>query len=568
MQLLLKKIRWKNFLSTGNTFIEIDLTNAKTTLIVGKNGSGKTTLLDAISYVNFGKPFRKIKKAQLVNSITNSDCLVEEEFEINGHQFFVRRGLKPDVFEIFKNGSLLTQTIDNRDYQNAYEKYIIKINHKTFCQIVMLGSAIFTPFMAMGSNDRRGVIEDLLDLEIFTKMNTLLSVKMKDCDKNLEERNTAKKITDNKLQITQEHMEKLKESRDTIIQNQQTKIDSINNSIQTFQDHIKEAQKKIVEINVDEKEYKGFQTKLKQLSDLLTQLTQRNQIINKEILFLTNNQVCPTCHQDIAEEFKNKALDEKKQKSKEIDNALPTIKMKITSIDDKLKEIANKQLEISQQKTNIQMLMHDIKSLQTSKSELLMEIEGLKNEETSFEFSKLDDIRNELKAIKTDLAGLSDDRTIIGYAVALLKDSGIKAKIIKTFIPIINQLIQKYLAELDFFVEFYLDEEFDETIKSRYRDEFSYNSFSQGEKLRLDVALMFAWRGIAKLRSSININLIIFDEVLDSSADLEGTESIINLINKMTDSNVIIISHRDQLFDKFERVIKFEKSKNFSQIVD
>ena len=570
MKLILKKLRWMNFLATGNHWTEIDLLSHKTLLLVGKNGSGKSTLLDALSFVLFNKPFRKINKPQLVNSITNANCLVECEFEINRHQFLVKRGIKPAVFEIYCDDKLVNEDPDNRDYQNALEKQILRINHQTFCQIVVLGSAIFVPFLALKTPQRREVVEDIGNLSIFSDMNKLLKLLINEDDKKLQRKLTEREILENKIQLMEEHIKELNETHTDAIVNKEAHIKeweeklealrramfNVEETIHVLEDHVETGLTK-------------YRPKQIELTKLKTELRHKIQMTNKDILFLMNNETCPTCKQVLQETFKIEAIKEKKEHILEVEVAIQKLNMSIEAIDEKLTTIAQLETELRETERNRDQVESNIDRYTLEIAETTEEIEQIRLRVLSADFEKFNEVQKELEDIQTVIVEMADSKAVRDYAVVLLKDTGIKSRIIKTFIPVINQLIAKYLANLDFFVEFTLDENFQEHIKSRYRDEFSYESFSQGEKLRLDLAILFTWRAIAKLRSSVNINIIILDEILDGSADSDGIANIIDLIDKMNEDNIIIISHReDQMTDRFSKVLRFEKSKNFSRLTE
>jgi DNA repair exonuclease SbcCD ATPase subunit len=569
MRLQIHKIRWRNFLATGNDFTEIDLESNKTTLFVGKNGSGKSTLLDALSFVLFNKPYRKINKPQLVNTINNKDCLVEIDFKLNGWDFLVRRGMKPTVFEIFKDGELLTQTADNRDYQDAFEKYILKINQKTFCQVVVLGSAAFTPFMALPAMQRRLIIEDLLDLEIFTKMNSLLKQRLDDKNYEIYETKKKKDILDNSVKLTSDHVAKMSQSKESLMTMQQAKLDGVREMLDACMLHIEQVKGEIELMDADLLVLGKLETQYKEFSEIASDLRKREQKNSKEILFYDQSNQCPTCRQIIDDDFKAKIIEERADDNKKVRDGLEKMSAKMLDLHGKISELITLSNKRSQA---TQALTKDTVNKDHWKKQIAqIEDEIKKTDLQTFEpdFAKLEEIKNELRGVETSINELEDDRTIMGYAAQLLKDSGIKGKIVKSFIPVINQLIQKYLASLDFYVDFHLDEQFNETILSRHRDSFSYESFSEGEKMRLNLAVLFAWRAIAKLRSSINCNVLIFDELLDSSLDTDGTDNILKVIETLTgEDNIVIISHKEQISDRFSKVIRFENLKSFSKVVE
>lgn len=571
MKLYFKKIRFKNFMSFGNEWTEIDFVAAPTTLVIGKNGSGKSSaILDSISFVLFNKPFRNIRKPQLTNSINAKGCLVELDFIVNGFEFKVIRGQKPNIFEIYKDGDLITQNADNRDYQDAFEKYILKVNHKTFCQIVMLGSAIFTPFMALPTPQRREVIEDLLDLQVFSAMNALLKSKIDDCDRRLYELENNKRINATKITMMTKHLEEMQSSRDDMIASKKELIAKMEQQTANLNE-----EKAVINGNIARLVEKvAIQPKITErystIKELQTTLQHKAQMINKEISFLEANENCPTCHQVIEPEFKVATIESRHKDNAEVEEALAKLKEQFEKVDSQMDYIQDLQRQITSMNTDLKTRDTEIKMLTKNIKGLNKEIDDLQQKTMDVDANELTKIKEERDALDKAYGEVSDDRTVMGYASGLLKDSGIKSRIIKNYIPVINQLIAKYLAALDFFVDFQLDENFNETIRSRFRDDFSYNSFSEGEKMRLNIAILFTWRAIAKLRGSIDTNLIICDEIFDGSMDSDGLEDMLKLINNLTSNeNVFIISHKeDQLGDKFTRVIKFHKVSNFSKMIE
>jgi DNA repair exonuclease SbcCD ATPase subunit len=569
MRLILQRIRFKNFFSFGNEWTEIILNESSTTLIIGKNGSGKSSaILDAISFALFNKPFRKINKPQLTNSINKKNCMVELDFIANGWQFNIRRGLNPAVFQIIRDGELVTETPDHRDYQDNFEKHILRVNHKTFCQIVMLGSAIFTPFMGLPAAARRSVIEDLLDLQIFSIMNTLLKGRIDGVDDVVKEKTHEKNLVAERLRLTEEHIQQMQASRDEEIENltfrfldNEYQIKALFNKASDIHENYDSLNKSLV---VESKINKRHATIIKLKDQLAYKIEQGYNFIT----FLQTHDRCPTCTQIIVGEFQEEKVNEKDVQITEYDAAVDKLDQELIKVKEKMSALkhiheAIHQCESELREINIRRELYTKENVQLND-----EIYKLKAKSESIDISKLDDVKQTLQTIETELNDLNTDRMMMGCAVTMLKDSGIKAKIIKTFMPVINQLINKYLAALDFFVEFNLNEEIEETLKSRYRDEFSYESFSEGEKMRLNIAILFAWRALAKLRGSIDCNLVILDELLDGSLDTEGLDDTLKLISNLTSGeNVFVISHKiDQLSDKFSRVIHFEKVRNFSRM--
>lgn len=562
-----KKLRWKNFLSTGNVFTEIDLAGKDTTLIIGQNGAGKSTILDALTFVLFGKPFRKINKPQLVNSITGKNCLVEVEFSIGTNQYKINRGMKPNVFEVWLNDKLLNQSAEMKDYQEILEKQIIKVNQKSFNQVVILGSATFQPFMQLPGGQRREIIEDLLDLQIFTIMNSLLKDKVLENSTNINSALNDKKLVESKIELTKQHLSQMNEStvnsikeKETIIIDTKKKIEETTKKYNKIEKEIQKLQKEIV----DEE---SVSKKINKIGKLQNQIEAKISILSNELGFFNENENCPTCKQHISEEFKNKTIEEKTSQIKETENGLKLLNVEYETVNNRLNQIVNfvskiRSLELQkiECKTNIKSLNSYIDSLNS-------DIEQLKDNNVFTNDIKIVEYENELNEVEKIYNEAMQEKKLLTASGILLKDTGIKSKIIKQYIPVINKLINKYLSSMDFFVSFELDENFNETIKSRYRDDFTYASFSEGEKQKIDLALLFTWRAVAKLRNSIHTNLLIMDEVFDSSLDQNATDYLMNIVYDIAkDSNIIIISHKEHMNEKFTNVLKFIKHKNFSQI--
>jgi DNA repair exonuclease SbcCD ATPase subunit len=567
--IVFKKIRWKNFLSTGNIFTEIELNKSATTLIVGENGAGKSTLLDALSFALFNKPFRKINKPLLLNSITKKDLVVEIEFSIGSNNYKIVRGIKPNVFEVYQNGALLNQSADSKDYQDILEKQILKINFKSFCQVVVLGSASFVPFMSLPTGQRREIIEDLLDLQIFTSMNTILKQKIATNTEDLIKQEANKTIVEEKMKLVKKHLIEIQNNNEKIINEKNERIGQTNIQINELDDEywkLENKRKDLEEKMVDEKE---LASSMKKLTALKHKFEAHLSSQKEQIKFFTDHDNCPTCKQEINETFKCDMVQNNQERVKELNDNLEVVAKNYVETNDKINEIMSVQSEINNTKMDIHKLTTRISSLIEYRTQLENEINTIQKivkEDNSDQLNKLVD---EFKEAEIVLGELHDLKQTYQAVSVLLKDGGIKAKIIKQYIPIINKLINKYLSSMDFFVQFELNEEFNETIKSRFRDEFSYASFSEGEKMRINLAILFAWRAVAKLRNSISTNILIMDEVMDSSLDSNGTEEFMKVLTQLAiDTNTFIISHKtDQFYDKFTSVIKFEKHKNFSKVV-
>jgi DNA repair exonuclease SbcCD ATPase subunit len=552
--ILFKKLRWKNFLSTGNIFTEINLNNHNTTLIVGENGAGKSTMLDALTFALFGKAFRSVKKNQLINSITQKGMVVEVEFDIGVNRYKIVRGAKPTVFEVYQNDEMLNQSAEMRDYQEHLERNILKLNLKSFCQVVVLGSASFVPFMQLSASQRREVIEDLLDLQIFTTMNSLLKDKVANNNEVLDKIANDQKVVTEKIKLVKEHLlekqnnnEKIVAEKVNVIEDTKDKIDSLAVKLTYVMNQAMELNKKTVK--------KDEVTKLIQkMTKYRHQIEAKVALINQDVEFFKNHDHCPTCTQVIDEDLKTQNLE--------------LLTKKFDEAQTELDEIMQHSATISQLTLEKVQIESQISSLNKYVKQLEREINHINQLQEADEDSKMEDLEAEMAVVAERYNEAMDEKLIYTAASMLLKDGGIKSRIIKQYVPVINKLISKYLSAMDFFVQFELDEEFNETIKSRFRDEFSYASFSEGEKMRINLAILFTWRSVAKLRNSVSTNLLIMDEVMDSSLDANGTEEFLKILHNLTqDTNTFIISHKtDQLYDKFANVIRFEKKQNFSKV--
>ena len=569
--ILFEKVRWKNFLSTGNVFTEVALNKSNNTLIIGQNGAGKSTILDALCFGLFGKPFRKINKPQLLNSINNKDALVEIEFKIGQKNYKVVRGIKPNTFEIYCNNVLLNQDAAAKDYQEVLENQILKLNYKSFTQVVILGSASFVPFMQLSAADRRTIIEDLLDIQIFSAMNSVVKEKLSEIKEETNKVKYAIALTKEKIQLQLQNIEDGKKLNDEEIAKKQTEIETSNQQIKNISESIRLITKHVNELvnKVGDKKEK-LEKKSKNLFQIKGKIETNIQRNEKDIEFYEDNHDCPTCKQAITEEWKNSQVSEKSEKIKSQKKGLSEVEEELKKVTGDLQTISNIVSHINEHNNEITKHNATISAINVYIAKLNKEITELSNKKNSSEGDnlKLRDLKIELHTLNDSHEELVELKHYNEFAGSLLKDTGIKTKIIKQYLPIMNKLINKYLSAMDFFVNFNINENFEETIKSRHRDEFSYANFSEGEKMRIDLALLFTWRQIAKLKNSTNTNLLILDEVFDSSLDTVGTEEFLKLIHEMgSDTNVFVISHKgDQLFDKFRSVIKFEKKGNFSRI--
>jgi len=568
--ILFEYIRWRNFLSTGNAFTEINLSQNRSTLIVGENGAGKSTILDALTFALYGKPFRKVNKPLLVNAINQKNLEVEVQFRIGKRKYLVRRGIKPSIFEIYQDDVLINQDADSKEYQEVFEKNILKLNHKSFSQIVILGSASFVPFMQLSAAHRREVIEDLLDIQVFSTMNGLLKERVQDNKDKISKADFNTKLYGEKIEMLNKHINALKQNTDLIIQQKRNKIVEVQSDIDKANGEINVKKEELDNLYKQVADSDKIRKKSKKLVTLSDQLEVKIERVKEEIKFFNSNDNCPTCKQGIEHDHKGNIDVKNNNTLKELTDGKKQLDKEIVTINERLIVISQKEVEISlvnQHITGQQILVGlNLKHLQ----DLNDEIVSLQNEDSSLHFNsdELKQLKHDLKESIASRESLGDEKLVLDVAQILLKDTGIKTKIIKQYIPIINKLINKYLAAMDFFVNFELNENFEEKIRSRHRDEFSYESFSEGEKLRIDLSLLFTWRAVAKLRNSASTNLLIMDEVFDSSLDASGTDEFLKLLKGLAnDTNVFIISHKgDTLFDKFDNIIRFEKVKNFSRV--
>jgi DNA repair exonuclease SbcCD ATPase subunit len=564
------KVRYKNFLSTGDTFTEIYLNRKPTTLIIGANGSGKSTVLDALTFGLFGRAFRKVNKMALINSINKKNAVVEIEFSIGRNQYRVVRAIKPNKFEIYLNGSLIHQDANVRDYQAILEQQILKLNYKTFSQVVVLGSSSFTPFMQLVTIERRNIIEDILDIQIFSVMNDILKQRYTSLRHEINEIKINLKIGDEKIQSQEETMKRLEENRDEQIIKLKSNIEKSDEEESVHQASIDVLGRMVEQHQNCKEDENDVRTKLQSvLVEEKKFESDRRKLLNEEKFYETNDE-CPTCKQDIEEGHKSHICKEIDKTVGELNEKLQERSTFVQEINTRLEEIAEINKEITKLQTEIQKNQGQITAGQRYRSKLDIELKDLEAQEhTEEDTEKLEKYQKAYKQLESMKEELVDKRHYFDLAEILLRDSGIKTKIIRQYLPIMNKLINKYLASMEFFVQFELDEEFNEQIKSRYRDTFTYSSFSEGEKMRIDLALLFTWRAIAKLKNSVNTNLLILDEVFDSSLDEGGTDEFLKILNTLgNETNTFIISHKgDSMNEKFNNVIEFEKAQNFSRVV-
>ena len=567
--IIFRNVRWKNLLSTGNYFTEIDLSQNSNTLVVGENGSGKSTMLDALCFGLFGKPFRNINKPQLLNSINGKDCVVEVELSTANKSYKIVRGIKPNKFEIYCEGEMINQDSAVRDYQDFLEKFILKMNYKSFTQIVILGSASFVPFMQLSAADRRSIIEDLLDIQIFSTMNGLLKDRLSSNKDFMSSKKSEIELSQQKYDLKKQFIDSQKINNDERVNQYVSEIESNQSVVQTLHEEIGRLTQDVSGLTEQVASKSEIENKVKQITKLESQIENNISKFQRDIRFFETNDSCPTCRQAIALEFKETELTGLTDKVQKCEHGLSELEQKLIAEQEKLntiaeiqKQIQSKQVEIATKNTTITETNKLIRRLQKQIDEL-----NTKTSASDKEEKELNDIKERLTELKNDLRTLIDDKSYLEVASGLLKDTGIKTKIVKQYLPVINKLVNKYLASLDFFVNFNLDESFKETIKSRHRDEFTYASFSEGEKQRIDMALMLTWRAVAKLKNSSNTNLLILDETFDSSLDAGGTEELMKILHMLEGVNLFVISHKgDILQDKFGNVIRFVKEKNFSRI--
>ena len=566
--IIFKTIRWKNFLSTGDQWTEINFQHSETNLIIGTNGAGKSTMLDALTFSLFNKPFRKINKSQLINATNERDCLVEVVFDLNGREYLVRRGIKPNIFEIDVDGTVMNKQADDRSMQKILEETILKVNYKSFTQIVILGSSTFVPFMQLSGSNRRDVIEDLLDIRIFSAMNHLIKEKMRVQREKIKSLTFKKDNVKDKIQMQKSFIKELEDQGKNSITENEKKRDSLSDEICVLIMKTEGLEDSVHGLTEQQKELIGAGEKLLKLNNLKGKLSQKVSTITKEHKFFTDNVTCPTCTQSIEESFRLNKINDVQTKARELKKGFEDLEESIKTEQDRerhfnnlSKEITKLNHDISQNNTKISGFQRQIRDLE---SEIQTITERFKNRNTENE--KLVEFKTNLKETMSDLSEVRDEVLHYDFAYSLLKDDGVKTKIIKKYLPFINSQVNRYLQLMDFYINFNLDEEFNETIKSPIHEDFSYSSFSEGEKMRIDLALLFTWREVARVKNSVNTNLLIMDEVFDSSLDGFGTDEFMKIIRYIIKgANIFIISHKTELSDKFESVIKFDKIKGFSR---
>ena len=560
----LKTVRWKNFLATGNNFLEVQLNKDPMTLVVGKNGAGKSTLIDAITFSLFGKPFKKINKGQLMNTINEKELVTEIEFSIGRTDWKIRRGVKPALFEIFCNGDIINQDAKSTDYQKYLEEKVLKLNFKSFTQIVVLGSASFVPFMQLNANDRRIIIEDILDIGIFSVMKNLLKDRTMSLKEEFGELEYEIKILQEKIKIPQRHLEELQKQSSSKRKTSIEKIEETKRAIVKLDESIEEHQDNVLALMKSISDRDNIDIKSKELDNYRSQMSKNLKKLNRDRKFFENNENSPTCEQDIGIEFKENKMNLLSTDIDSMSSGLDKIEVEIQTVYDRINEIKKSNEEIQEAESEIRTNNGYIKSHNDFITHLNEELNTKKEE---IDLGKTDLMEKELEDYKTTRTQYVEQKRFYDILGAILNDTGIKTRVIKKYLPVINNHVNNYLKDMDFFVNFQLDENFQETIKSRHRDHFSYYSFSEGEKKRIDIALLLTWRHIASMRNSVNVNLLILDEVFDASLDQAGVDDLMKLFNILKGTNLFIISHKlDVLDDKFPRKITVEKVKNFTQI--
>ncbi len=568
--IIFEKIRWKNFLSTGNQFTEVSLIDHATTLVIGTNGAGKSTVLDALTFSLFGKPYRKINKPQLLNSVNEKDCLVEIEFSIGTVKWKVVRGIKPNKFEIYKDGKALNQDASINDQQKWFEQNVLKMNYKSFTQIVILGSSTFVPFMQLSASNRREVIEDLLDIKIFSSMSNILKDKIRQIKEEIRIMELKRDTLKDKVEMQNNFIEELENRGKKNIEDKELKIGELLVEENNWMGDNEEKNRQLDNLNNELNKYTGATDKLRKLGGLKGKISQKVSSITKEHKFFTENTVCPTCTQPIDEEFRLNRITDAQSKAKELQSGYK-------ELEEAIKEEEERERHFSTLSKEINSLTHDISKNNTKISGCQRQIRGLESEiqrvteqlaNRNTEHEKLESFKSNLKDTDKSLLDHKESLSDYNFSFSLLKDGGVKGNIIKKYLPLINQQVNRYLQMMDFYINFTLDEEFNETVESPIHENFSYSSFSEGEKMRIDLSLLFSWREVARMKNSINTNLLIMDEVFDSSLDGFGTDEFLKIIRfVIKDANIFVISHKTGMEDRFEQCIKFEKIKGFSRVV-
>ncbi len=563
-----RQVRWKNFLSTGNNFTDIQLDRQKSTLIIGENGSGKSTILDALCFGLFGKPFRIISKSQLVNSINDSACVVEIEFTVGTKEWKIVRGIKPNKFEIYCDDVMINQEANQRDYQKYLEQQVLKLNYRSFTQVVILGNASFVPFMQLRAVHRREVVEEILDIQIFSIMNMILKTKIKDLQDEVKDLDYQFNLAVEKIALQQNYIDDMKENKEELITDKETTLTNNLNTVIERTDEEKKLLDQTDSLKLKITDENKFEDKLKKLRDVRSTLTEKHKQLTKDIEFFKDNQNCPTCLQDIESDHRDHMVEERKVKIDDITTGTSKLKDEMSKVKEQLKDVTEALEIIRSNEAKRAGIQSSILELEKYNIKLKEDIEKFKSGQVSVkDEERFKKMKDECKGVEYKRNETKEELVYSNATREMLNDTGIKTKIIKQYLPVMNQLINKYLMSMDFYVNFQLDENFNEIIKSRFRDNFNYASFSEGEKMRIDLALLFTWRAIAKMKNSTNTNLLILDEIFDSSLDSQGTDEFLRILNTLEGENTFVISHKgDQLVDKFRNSIRFEKIQNFSRV--
>jgi DNA repair exonuclease SbcCD ATPase subunit len=569
--IIFKKIRWKNFLSTGNNFVEIELNKSQMTLMIGANGSGKSTMLDALCFALFNRPFRLIKKEQIVNTINNADTLVELEFQVGTKAFKVIRGIKPNIFEIYCDDVLQNQDASSIDYQKILEDQILRLNYRAFKQIAVLGSSAYQPFMQMRPRHRREVVEEILDIRVLTHMDILTRNQQTELGKQIIEARHQCDLIESKYELQTKHFNDLKNRSTGDIDIKKQKLQENKDATESYLRKTERLEDEYKQLETSISDRPQYETKLKQLEKLETKIEQNLETHKKNLEFFEQNDNCPTCTQKIEETFREEKIVKEKTKVVTLNQGMKDLVAELAKVESKITEFNGISDKLYENKISISKVESSLKELKRFSDSLHNEIlllEGKDEDDKDIEKS-LVELQEQLEQTKIELNRITEEKKYLDVAREILSDRGAKAKIIKKYLPIMNSLINQHLQSMDFFVSFHLDEEFKEEVKSRHRDTFDYNNFSEGEKMRIDLALVFTWRAIAKMKNSANTNLMVLDEIFDSSLDGQGTDDFFKIVNKMGKENIFIISHKgDILFDKFTNIIKFEKEHNFTRLTN
>lgn len=569
--ILFKKIRWKNFLSTGNSFVEIELNKSQMTLMIGANGSGKSTMLDALTFALFNRPFRQIKKEQIVNTINNGDTIVELEFQIGTKNFKIVRGIKPTIFEIYSDGVLQNQNASSVDYQKILEDQILRLNYRAFKQIAVLGSSSYQPFMQMRPRHRREVVEEILDIRVLTHMDSLTRNQQTELSKQIVETRHQCDLIESKHELQTKHFNELKNRSTGDIDIKKAKLQENEDATESYLRKTEKLEQEYKELEISVSARPQYESKLKQLEKLETKIEQNLETHKKSLDFFEQNDNCPVCTQKIEETFRDKKIANERAVVMTLNQGMKDLVAELAKTETKITEFNGISEKLYENKISLSKVESSLKELKRFSDSLHNEILLLdgKNEDDKDIEKSLIDLQEQLEQTKSDLARITEEKKYLDVAREILSDKGAKAKIIKKYLPIMNSLINQHLQSMDFFVSFHLDEEFKEEVKSRHRDTFDYNNFSEGEKMRIDLALVFTWRAIAKMKNSANTNLMVLDEIFDSSLDGQGTDDFFKIVNKMGKENIFIISHKgDILFDKFTNILKFKKEHNFTGLTN